>query len=84
MLRNAGPTSPGTGGRHGPEYALVQDIVDFDSEIKLDPSKPDGTPRKLLDTSKINALGWSPRISLKDGISATYDWYRDHGESANN
>ena len=59
---------------------LIRDIVGFDGEIKLDPSKPDGTPRKLLDTSRINALGWSPRISLQEGISTTYDWYRDHAD----
>ena len=56
---------------------LVAEIVGFDGDIELDCSKPDGTPRKLLDTSRINALGWSPNISLRNGISLTYDWYRD-------
>ena len=56
---------------------LVADIVGFDGDIELDPSKPDGTPRKLLDTSRITALGWSPNISLRKGISMTYDWYRE-------
>ena len=56
---------------------LVAEIVGFDGGIELDPSKPDGTPRKLLDTSRINALGWSPNISLRKGISLTYDWYRE-------
>jgi GDP-L-fucose synthase len=57
---------------------LVQDIVEFDGTIVFDPSKPDGTPRKLLDTSRINLLGWSPSIGLRDGIATTYRWYLDH------
>jgi len=55
---------------------LVAEIVGFEGDIELDASKPDGTPRKLLDTSRITALGWSPKVSLKKGISTTYDWYR--------
>ena len=59
------------------EFAeLVQDVVGFVGEIDWDRSKPDGMPRKLLDTSRINGLGWTPRISLKDGLSSTYDWYQ--------
>jgi GDP-L-fucose synthase len=54
---------------------LVAEIVDFGGDIELDPSKPDGTPRKLLDTSRLAALGWSPSVSLKQGIERTYDWY---------
>jgi GDP-L-fucose synthase len=42
----------------------------------FDASKPDGTPRKLLDVSKLTALGWRPRIDLETGIRQTYDWYR--------
>ncbi len=57
---------------------LIAEIVGFEGSIELDPSKPDGTPRKLLDTSRITALGWSPRISLCNGISSTYDWYCEH------
>ena len=56
---------------------LVAETVRFDGDIELDSSKPDGTPRKLLDTSRITALGWSPKISLRKGISMTYDWYRE-------
>lgn len=51
---------------------LIKDIVGFDGELKLDASKPDGTPRKLMDNSKINSLGWSPRISLEEGIRSVY------------
>ncbi len=54
---------------------LVADVVGFDGKIVLDSSKPDGTPRKLLDTSKINGLGWSPRVKLRDGVSFTYEWF---------
>jgi GDP-L-fucose synthase len=56
---------------------LIAEIVGFDGDIELDPSKPDGTPRKLLDTARITELGWSPNISLRKGISLTYDWYRE-------
>lgn len=54
---------------------LIAGIVGFDGEIIFDPSKPDGTPRKLLDIKKITDLGWSPNVSLKDGITETYRWY---------
>ena len=54
---------------------MVARIIGFSGEIIWDDSKPDGTPRKLLDSSKINALGWSHGISLFDGISKTIDWY---------
>ena len=54
---------------------LVARIVGFDGEIVFDASKPDGTPRKLLDIGKINDLGWSPSVSLVDGIAKTYRWY---------
>jgi len=51
---------------------LVADVVGYQGKIVWDTSKPDGTPRKLLDTSLINSLGWRPRISLKDGLTRTY------------
>ena len=54
---------------------LICDVVGFEGELVFDSSKPDGTPRKLLDVTKIKALGWSPQISLRDGISQTYQWY---------
>lgn len=52
--------------------ALIQNIVGFDGEIAFDDIKPDGTPQKLLDSSKLSRLGWKPKISLKDGIRHTY------------
>jgi len=55
--------------------ALVADAVEFRGEVRFDPSHPDGTPRKLMDSSKIRALGWSPRISLPEGIRSTYAWF---------
>lgn len=55
---------------------LIKEIVGFDGEIKNDLSKPDGTPRKLLDVSKIKSLGWEAKISLKKGIAETYDCYK--------
>ncbi len=52
---------------------LVKEIVGFAGELRFDTSKPDGTPRKLMDTSKINNLGWKASISLKDGIKKVYE-----------
>lgn len=54
---------------------LVKKIVGFDGEILHDLSKPDGTPRKLLDVTKIKELGWEPKVSLEEGIRRTYKWY---------
>lgn len=57
---------------------LVSDVVGFRGEIVNDPSKPDGTPRKLLNVDKLLALGWHPRISLREGIASTYRWFQDN------
>lgn len=57
---------------------LVSRIVGFDGEIVLDPSKPDGTPRKLMDVSRLSAMGWRARIGLEDGVAQTYDWFLRH------
>jgi GDP-L-fucose synthase len=54
---------------------VVARIVDYHGQIRFDPKRPDGTPRKLLDVSRIHSLGWRARISLEDGIASTYDWY---------
>lgn len=54
---------------------LIKEVIGFEGEIKQDLSKPDGTPRKLLDVSKIKHLGWESKIGLKQGIIQTYDWY---------
>ena len=60
---------------------LVADVIGYSGRIVTDPSKPDGTPRKLLDVSRLNALGWSPRILLRDGVRQTYEWFLAHQAS---
>ena len=57
---------------------LVGRVVGYEGELRFDSSKPDGTPRKLLDVSRLESLGWQSRISLKDGIRATYHWFAEH------
>jgi len=54
---------------------LIKNIVKYDGEIVYDKSKPDGNPRKLLDSSKIKNLGWEPKINLPNGLKISYDWY---------
>ena len=56
---------------------LIKVIVGFEGKIKYDMSKPDGTPQKLLDIGKLNALGWKSEISFKEGIESTYEWYKE-------
>ena len=56
---------------------LVADIAGYKGEIKWDSSKPDGTPRKVLDVTKAKSLGWSPAISLRDGIASAMNWYKE-------
>ena len=51
---------------------MVAEVVGYKGQIVWDKSKPDGTPRKLLDTTRLNQLGWQPRISLRDGLEQTY------------
>jgi GDP-L-fucose synthase len=58
---------------------LIQEIVGYSGEIVWDTSKPDGTPQKLLDVSRINQLGWEPSIDLRSGLEQTYKWYVDSG-----
>ena len=57
---------------------LVARITGYTGDILFDASHPDGTPRKLLDVSRINALGWKAGIALEEGIASTYAWYREH------
>lgn len=57
---------------------LVQDIVGHNGEIEWDTSKPDGTPRKLMDVSRMTDAGWTYNIELEDGIRSTYKWYLEH------
>jgi GDP-L-fucose synthase len=54
---------------------MIKDIVGFTGEIRFNPEMPDGTPRKLLDVSRLNALGWKPSKSLREGLTEAYRWY---------
>ena len=60
---------------------MVKTVVGYEGEIAFDSSKPDGTPRKLLDTSRLTSLGWKPAIELADGLASTYQWFLDHRAS---
>jgi GDP-L-fucose synthase len=60
---------------------LIASVVGFTGDFIFDRSRPDGTPRKLVDVSKLSALGWRPRIALEDGIREVYRWYRENGPS---
>jgi GDP-L-fucose synthase len=54
---------------------VICDVVGFEGKLTFDSSKPDGTPRKLLDISKLKALGWQPKIALREGLERTYEWF---------
>jgi GDP-L-fucose synthase len=56
----------------------IAEIVDYDRHINWDTTKPNGTPRKLLNVDKIKALGWEPKIGLREGIQSTYEWYKQN------
>lgn len=58
---------------------LVAEVVGYEGQITWDTSKPDGTPRKLLDISRLRQLGWEPHIGLREGVEATYRWYKQEG-----
>ena len=62
--------------------ALVRDIIYPGAEIEFDSSKPDGSPRKLLDVSRLSALGWSARTPLRKGITSTYEWFVENASQA--
>jgi len=57
---------------------LVAGIVGFTGRLAFDTSKPDGTPRKLLDIGRLSALGWRPSITLEEGVRRTYEWFVSH------
>lgn len=60
---------------------IVREAVGFDGEIEFDTSKPDGTPRKLVDTTRINAMGWQASIDLEEGVKSTYQWFLDNQDT---
>ena len=55
--------------------SLLAAVTGFQGRIRFDPAKPDGTPRKLLDVSRLTGLGWQPRIPLEEGLRRTYQWF---------
>lgn len=57
---------------------LIADVVDFRGQIVTDPCKPDGTPRKLLNSNRLTSLGWYSKIGLREGLADTYRWFTDH------
>lgn len=57
---------------------LIKETAGFQGKLEFDKSKPDGTPRKLLDVSKLNGTGWAPKTKLKSGIEKTYNWYQEN------
>ena len=61
---------------------LVARVTGYFGRIRFDPSRPDGTPRKLLDVSRIHALGWKARISTEEGVASTYEWYCAHAAAS--
>lgn len=57
---------------------LIKKVVEYDGNINLDTTKPDGNPRKLLDSKKINTFGWKPETLLNEGLKKTYEWYKNN------
>jgi GDP-L-fucose synthase len=60
---------------------IIANAVGFKGTLRFDANKPDGTPRKLLDTTRLSGAGWRPRIRLEDGVRDTIAWYNSHRES---
>ncbi|EZP70022.1 GDP-L-fucose synthase [Sphingomonas paucimobilis] len=58
--------------------SLIRDVTGFTGSVEYDASRPDGTPRKLMSSARINSMGWTPRISLREGIEQTYRWYLEN------
>ena len=63
---------------------LIKDIIGYSGNFVWDKSKPDGMPQKLMDSHKINNMGWKPRYSLQEGLMKTYKWYFDKIEENKN
>jgi GDP-L-fucose synthase len=57
---------------------LLMSVIDYNGQLLFDTTKPDGTPRKLLDVGRLTALGWAPTIALREGIQSTYAWFLEH------
>ncbi|MBZ0215413.1 MAG: NAD-dependent epimerase/dehydratase family protein, partial [Fimbriimonadaceae bacterium] len=65
----------------GEVAALLAKIVGFEGQLVFDTSKPDGAPRKLLDTTRLSALGWKPKIQLEEGLKSYYTWFLENQDS---
>ncbi len=78
------PTNVGTGDELSIRALaeLVCEVVGFRGDLVFDASKPDGTPRKLVDTTRLRGLGWAPRVGLREGLAGAYAWYREHVAAA--
>ena len=61
-------------------WKSLKKVVGFKGEIKYDTTKPDGTPRKLLDVTRLHELGWKHKTSLEEGIAKAYEWYKENEE----
>ena len=59
----------------------LRDVIHPSATLRFDTSKPDGPPRKLLDVSRLHALGWKHRISLAEGLASTYQWFLTHQDA---
>jgi len=57
---------------------MIVKVVGYEGEIRWDTTKPNGTPRKLMDSSRINSLGWSPKVNISDGLEKTYTWFKEN------
>ena len=57
---------------------LVAEVTGFTGRIETDPTRPDGTPRKLMDVSRLSDMGWRAKIGLREGVEATYRWYLEN------
>jgi GDP-L-fucose synthase len=77
---SAGPVNVGVGNdvSIAELAAIVARVVGYEGEIRYDPAKPDGTPRKLLDVTRLNSLGWSAKTPLEEGIARTYAWFTEN------
>ena len=60
----------------------ICEVVGYHGKLRFDPQRPDGTPRKVLDVSRLKALGWQPKVTLRDGLQQVYRWYCEEYASA--
>ncbi len=83
-VSEAGPINVGTGVDLSIRALaeLIAEVVGFRGELVFDAGKPDGTPRKLMDVSRLSKLGWSARVELREGIERTLDWYERQREAS--